>query len=147
MPRKLMFIVEAARGKESEMCKRSGHTYRDQSQCAVVTFVGVELVAPVQSESGKRSHPAFGKAITISAEWDNANIFLIPLFAAHEIELPVDIPEGPSGISVSRKLQHGILRILDKDVEATGKRVFFSGHGANFVQAASQDTSPGLGFQ
>lgn len=147
MPRKLMFIVETARGKEAKMGKRTGHADRGQSQCALVTLVGVELVAPVQSESGKRSHRSFGKAIAISAEWDNPNVFLVPLFAAREIELPVGIPEGTSGIPVSRKLQYGIRCTLDKDIEAARKRSVVSGHDAHFVEAASQDTSPRLGFQ
>ena len=91
MPRKLILIVEAARGKKAEMCIRTGHAYRGQSERAVFNLVGVELVAPVQPESRKRSQLSFGKAITISTKRDHANLFLVPFFAAHEVELPVVI--------------------------------------------------------
>ena len=47
MPRKLMLIIEAARGEKAEMCIRTGHAYRGQSERAIFTLVGVELVAPV----------------------------------------------------------------------------------------------------
>ena len=118
MPRKLMLIIEAARGKKAEMCIRTGHAYRGQSERAIFPLVGVELVAPVQPESGKRSQLSFSKAITISTERDNANLFLVPFFAAHEIKLPVVIPKGTAGIIVSRKLQYGICCAFDESVAA-----------------------------
>jgi len=121
MPSKLVFIVKAARGKKAEMDIWTGHANRGQSQRAVFAFVSVELVAPEQPESRKRSQLSFGKAITISAERDNANLFLIPFFAAHEIELPVVIPEGTARILIRRKLQHDVHRVFDQQVEPAGE--------------------------
>ena len=121
MPSKLMLIVEAARGKKAEMCIRTGHAYRGQSERAIFTLVGVELVAPVQPESRKRSQLTFGKAITISAERDDANLFLVPFIAAHKIELPVIIPEGTAGVFVNGKFQYGIRCAFDENVEAAGE--------------------------
>lgn len=103
-----------------EMRIRTGHANRGQSERAVFTLVGVKLVTPVQPESGKRSQLSFGKAITISTKRDHANLFLVPFFAAHEVELPVVIPEGTAGIVVSRKIQHDVHRVFDQQVEAAG---------------------------
>lgn len=70
---------------------------------------------------GKRSQLSFGKAITISAKRNNTNLFLVPFFAAHEIELPVVIPEGTAGIIINQKLQHNIRRVFEQQVEAAGE--------------------------
>jgi hypothetical protein len=69
----LVFIAETARSQKAEMGIWARHGYRGQSQRAVYALVGVELVAPVQPESGKRSQLSFGQAITISTERYNAS--------------------------------------------------------------------------
>jgi hypothetical protein len=35
--------------------------------------------------------------------------------------LPIVIPEGTAGIIINRKLQHGVHRVFDQQVEATGE--------------------------